>query len=261
VNIDVVAEQIADSVLKEILKSPWREHIRKTAKYEKDMHAMMYRLFEQQKAEVRANVRKTSKALYNPEIISSWMFGTETWVGKFQEGGEPIILEAGSDFGKAQLSILAEGVDWNPEAVEEYSKARALNYSKEIMNTTYIQLHQEFMSAIGKGETVQEIYERIDKVYNFAEKYRTVRIARTEVTGASNHGALQGYLQSGRVRAKMWVTAEDERVRDEHMAMDGETRDPDELFSNGTMFPGDPNADISTTINCRCTMVPVRRGE
>jgi len=41
----------------------------------------------------------------------------------------------------------------------------------------------------------------------------------------------------------------DDRVRDEHAAMNGEIVDIDKPFSNGEMYPGD--------VNCRCTVLPV----
>jgi len=50
---------------------------------------------------------------------------------------------------------------------------------------------------------------------------------------------------------KQWITARDDRVRDEHAAMDGETVPLDGMFSNGMEGPGEPN--------CRCGIVtPVR---
>ncbi|GAF85937.1 unnamed protein product, partial [marine sediment metagenome] len=62
-------------------------------------------------------------------------------------------------------------------------------------------------------------------------------------------GSYQAYKQSGVVERKQWLATMDDRVRDEHAAMNGEKVGLDESFSNGLMFPGEPN--------CRCTVLPV----
>ena len=51
---------------------------------------------------------------------------------------------------------------------------------------------------------------------------------------------------------KTWLTAQDPNVRDWHAAMDGETVEIDQPFSNGLMFPLDPAGSAEEVINCRC---------
>ncbi len=56
---------------------------------------------------------------------------------------------------------------------------------------------------------------------------------------------------------KEWVTVGDEKVRDTHVAADGQERDLDEAYEVGghlMMYPGDTrfNAPMSEIINCRC---------
>ena len=48
----------------------------------------------------------------------------------------------------------------------------------------------------------------------------------------------------------MWLTERDERVRDEHTGLDGETVRIDNAFSNGDSYP--------QSINERCFTIPVR---
>lgn len=43
------------------------------------------------------------------------------------------------------------------------------------------------------------------------------------------------------------------RTRESHRRVDGEIRELDEKFSNGLMFPGDPNGSAAEVVNCRCT--------
>lgn len=52
---------------------------------------------------------------------------------------------------------------------------------------------------------------------------------------------------------KQWDATLDGRTRDSHRHVDGEIRELDEKFSNGLMFPGDPNGSAAEVVNCRCT--------
>jgi uncharacterized protein with gpF-like domain len=58
-----------------------------------------------------------------------------------------------------------------------------------------------------------------------------------------------------------WRTAEDDRVRDAHVVMDGQTVAMGDFFIDGDgnllEYPGDFRAPPETTINCRCWREPV----
>jgi len=47
----------------------------------------------------------------------------------------------------------------------------------------------------------------------------------------------------------------DERTRESHAEIDGEIVDIDKEFSNGLMYPADPDGEPAEVYNCRCTMV------
>jgi uncharacterized protein with gpF-like domain len=86
-------------------------------------------------------------------------------------------------------------------------------------------------------------------------------IARTETAAAYNYANLEqatALEDSTGPLMKIWVAATDERVRDTHAEADGQRVPLDEDFRVGEesmAHPGDPNADASEVINCRCTMV------
>ena len=73
-----------------------------------------------------------------------------------------------------------------------------------------------------------------------------MRVARTEVTKAANFGTHEAAKQSGVVKTKLWLSSRDDRVRDEHEAIDGETVKLDGTFSNGLEYPSEPM--------CRCVL-------
>lgn len=89
-------------------------------------------------------------------------------------------------------------------------------------------------------------------------------IARTETMVALNAAraeAMQQAIDSGAVRAdqvtKVWRSAGDNRVRETHRDMNGQTVRINEKFvsPSGALleFPGDPSAPVEEVINCRCT--------
>jgi uncharacterized protein with gpF-like domain len=87
-------------------------------------------------------------------------------------------------------------------------------------------------------------------------------IARTETHGAANYGAQGAAAETGLALRKVWIAAEDERTRPDHVAADGQTVEMDDAFQVGDssmQFPGDPTAPADQVINCRCVhgFVPI----
>jgi HK97 family phage portal protein len=97
--------------------------------------------------------------------------------------------------------------------------------------------------------------------------YRATRIARTETLTASSVGQAAAMKDAekaiGEKLKKMWLTVGDNRVRDEHVKVEGEIVESDEKFSNGLMYPRQPGGEPENVINCRCSwvMVPVSEAD
>jgi uncharacterized protein with gpF-like domain len=83
-------------------------------------------------------------------------------------------------------------------------------------------------------------------------------IARTETHSAYEEGRWES-VKEAQPTHKMWLSSRDGKVRsfaagDEfNHAIDGEIVPIDELFSNGLMYPLEPNGEAGNVINCRCT--------
>lgn len=89
-------------------------------------------------------------------------------------------------------------------------------------------------------------------------KIAAVRNARTIVTSAQNSGRIDAHRRAndlGIKTLKVWLATPDSRVRDSHARLDGEERETGKEFSNGCMYPGDPNGDPAEVYNCRCTLI------
>ena len=120
-------------------------------------------------------------------------------------------------------------------------------------------------SSLGESYFREEIKNRnkktarqVSRELERKNRNAAIRNARTMTTAAQNGGRLDSYIQAqsmGIVMEKQWIATNDSRVRASHAAQDGEVVPVKEEFSNGLMFPADPDGDPREVYNCRCTMV------
>lgn len=116
---------------------------------------------------------------------------------------------------------------------------------------------QEISRGIATGMGYADMARNISNVSK-APLSRTKTIARTEghrIQQTSTADAQQAAKAKGADVLKQWDAALDGRTRESHRQMDGEIRELNEKFSNGLMFPGDPNGGAAEVVNCRCTML------
>ena len=116
-------------------------------------------------------------------------------------------------------------------------------------------INAEVLKGIQKGESMDKIAKRLRNVTDMDRK-AAIRNARTMVTSAEN-GARQATAEEmgkiGVPTVKQWVAVGDERTRESHLDLDGETVMYNDSFSNGLMFAGDPSGDYAEVFNCRCS--------
>ena len=104
------------------------------------------------------------------------------------------------------------------------------------------------------GKTyVDRITEYLDEEDSTVEDF--MRVAETDSTRVYNTGVVDGGKASGipNVR-KMWITMEDEKVRDAHRWLDGVSVGLDEKFyvdGDSALAPGG-FSDPALNVNCRC---------
>ena len=229
----------------------WLAFIRRVAKDEIIFRKGMVKYFKEQEV-------KALNALGGQKSINKAMEDTVSNIPKSKSELAKLIafatpkiiqalfMEATNTFEELGIGIAFDVT--NPK-VTEFVETRVGDLIKSISNTTKDALRATLKEGIELGESIPKLAKRVSEVYEDAKGYRATSIARTECQTAHNSGALNGYRQSGVVEKKSWLTAGDERVRPEHAAMDGETVELDEPFSNGLMYPSEPN--------CRCTIIPI----
>lgn len=114
------------------------------------------------------------------------------------------------------------------------------------------------MQSLLQGESIGKIATRLANAVGDSNRAAAIRNARTMTTGAENAGRVDAYERAKEMGVpvrQMWVATIDDRTRESHRKMDGETIEPGETFSNKCRFPGDPLGEPSEVYNCRCTLV------
>lgn len=104
-------------------------------------------------------------------------------------------------------------------------------------------------AAIEDGDSTDDLAERLSNSFAFSDQ-RAEMIARTEIAKADSEGAVMGWKASTLVKAKSWLTAEDDLVSEECAANeDAGVVDLDWDYGDGVLAP--PQHP-----NCRCTLLP-----
>lgn len=115
-----------------------------------------------------------------------------------------------------------------------------------ILGTNLDDVKRVILAGVDENLTTPQIARNLRQFYTDRSPYKAMRVARTEVCKASSFGNLEAARQSGIVKTKTWLTSRDDRVRDEHVAMEGETVGLNNTFSNGLEYPSEPM--------CRCVL-------
>lgn len=126
-----------------------------------------------------------------------------------------------------------------------------------------VKLNSIIRQGIRKGKSVNDIAYNIERLTKM-DIVAAFRAARTGCTNAENSAKLDAMIafrdKYGIDVKKMWYATLDGRTRTHHREVHGEVRELEEKFSNGLLFPADPNGEPSEVYNCRCTMLEVIDG-
>jgi len=240
----------------------WDRFILMTVPQENVMEQDMREFFQKQHSEVIKNLDKLKSV--KKDILAYIMFNLKDEISKLNVSSRSNIRNAFVGGLMLGISDTGEGIDFNlfePNIIRAV-ESRVNFFASTVNETTAGLLKDEIVDALNLGESIPEISKRVDTVFNFSEKYRSKRIARTEVIGATNDGQLAAYNEAG-MKGKAWITARDEKVRSSHQ-IDGQvveitasftTLDGSKLNYPGDRSTGAPAGDI---INCRCTVRPIK---
>lgn len=248
---------------------------------EKRMLPWLKKRFAKQANEMRANLEKHSpeKSFVQKMSAAQWvdliLFDLHRWQEEAAKEGGAFISEAIEFAGTQAVEEIGLGIAFdvlNPQVVEFLKERQSL--IKRIDDTTFDAVRASLIEGYNGGESLGDLMERISTVMDERIGYGAERIARTEMVGAMNGGALEGYRQSG-VTKKAWLAAIDERSRkegkppnefyphvDAHERYNEKAIGIDENFKMHGMHPASGKCPGSMNsaahdINCRCTILPV----
>lgn len=168
--------------------------------------------------------------------------------------GTPLLKKAATEGADDADDILdGRGDEIDVEAIAagigDYNAAELVT---NIDESTRGMLAHDIDEAFKTGMTTDELARELRDNYAFSDA-RASTISRTEVARADMQGSMQAYRESGVVKGKKWLLAEDPCPICEDNANDG-TIDLDEDFSSGDdAAPAHPN--------CECDVAPVIEDE
>lgn len=210
-------------------------------------------VFDAQEKRIIKLVDELSKADGLAEDSVKEILDFDNEVEIFQKEMEQVYADISVDAGQYALKL----IDKETKAVDDFIlsqvllkalKERLSLFAKSVNETTFKDLSKSIIEGVAEGEGVPKLKKRVKGIFNGISTKRATLIARTESTYASNSGFQHAYKQSTVVNGKEWISATDDRTRDEHLAINGEIVGVFEEFSNGLEYPQEPN--------CRCVIAP-----
>jgi HK97 family phage portal protein len=221
--------------------------------HEDDWAAMCRKLFEDQEAAILADMDDSAKAVTKRRGGNP--FDKSEWEARFADEAIDPLKVIVTDAGGKVYGELGIGGRFNvaSPSTTKFIRQRAQRFAESVNRTTWDRLKTSLADGEKAGETIDQLKERVKTVMRGRIKSDAETIARTEVIGGLNGGALQAAKDSGVVKAKKWLAAIDNRTRDTHIETHGEEVPLDADFSLGGPAPGQIG-DAGEDINCRCTL-------
>jgi len=151
----------------------------------------------------------------------------------------------------------------NPRVVQ-YLRAYGLDKAKDVTGSLKEDMRSQLISGVDAGEGIPELKKRLQGVFDpyKNEGFKAERVARTEVIGTSNEGALESYRQADVGAKKAWLNEPD--ARDTHSAAGSRYSesspiglDKDFKVGGDSMSAPGGGSLAEENINCRCSIIPV----
>jgi HK97 family phage portal protein len=165
----------------------------------------------------------------------------------FFEMSVPIFTDITSRRGARAAELIGTRFELTAGVVDAINK-KAMTFAEQVNETTKKKLKKQLGEGIANGESVPDLANRVSDVFKTRTKSEAERIARTEVSFASNEAELSAYKQSGVIEKKEWLAEPD--ACELCASLGGETAKLGESFGGGFDTP-------PAHPNCRCTILPV----
>lgn len=241
----------------------WKNFLRRHESVEKKFYETVRTHLYQQRSRVLIALNEksavvTQKDDKNVAKLVNFQYDWDKEAKVFASKVSPNILQAilvGAEYAKEIAGgniaeAILDGKLRSYLAVQVNELKRITDYQKEKVEAI-------ISDGIQQGNAIGTIADNLRTFYNGFTPMASLRIARTETTRGINGGTIQ-YFEAVGAKTKTWITANDENVRDSHVALHGKTIMMTDRFANGLFFPGD-EGPASEVVNCRCTLVTRER--
>lgn len=234
----------------------WDARVKQVDPLEAKFGNVTARLMRDQQKSILANLTKREAIPDYSDFVDD-PFDKPRWIKRFREDSRPVIREIVKDAGVAALADLklSGAFDVFNPLVARFIEQRAQRFAVAVNETTWDSLRLSLSDGLQAGESIDDLAKRVDTIMADRIRSSATVIARTEVNGAVNGGAILAAEQSGVVQGKTWVAAlGDERTRETHIAAHDQTVKLDDDFQVGAgAGPSPGQIGISAEdINCRC---------
>jgi len=212
--------------------------------------------FMKQKKYVLGRLKKKKSIMVKADkddLIGTVFDDWESQVEILYNPVEETLRESLKHSGQHVLDKLNINISFDLKAprVKEWLEKYALEHCTSIADSFKDEVKRLISQSVDDGLGMEAIAEKIGNFYDDQAEWRALRVARTEVISGYAKGTLEGAVQSGVVRGKKWLTANDDRVEEECLRnqQDGEIGLDDSFSSGDSAPPVHPN--------CRCVLQEV----
>lgn len=192
----------------------------------------------------------------------------EVFKVKAQVDFTPLLMDVGTLAAQDALNFVDDDSAYVPTDLRKTVALQVKKFAESLIETDKDKLVNMIAQGVADGNSIPVIRNEILQEFEEYSKMQAERITRTEVIRASNEGTLDAWKQSEVVEAKQWLTAEDERVSEDCMEMNGvivglekdyddEIRDILGNKKAGQILSYGHVEEPPLHPNCRCTLLPV----
>jgi hypothetical protein len=215
------------------------------------------RILDDQREAIRNALRAGMEAGQNPNTVALDIVGRMNNATGKREGGIIGLTSQQEQFARNARAELLSG---DPDELRAYLTRTRRDKRFDALVLKAI-ADEKPVPAADAARMIQRYKDRLLQL-------RGENIGRTEALASLHAGqfeALQQVADNGKVDRsavkRRWSSTGDRKVRDTHVAMDGQVVQVDAPFISPSgarlMFPGDPNGPPEEVINCRCLTEPV----
>lgn len=257
---DVPLTEMSDDDFEERV---YKQFAGRTESREKLMNKAVVELNDAQRAYVLENLANITKDVKPKDV-----FNIKEWVSLTVKLVLPVMRETYVDEATAAAQLI--GQEFTSTLTRETERAieRSAKLLGQSYNTTTADLiAKKLTQAQLAGDTIEELADLVNDVYDHSNTVRANMVARTETFRIANAATHDAWEQSGVVKTMKWYTAADERVDPLCGMLHGKTiAITDKFFNKGDTVTGSDGSTFTVNyddvrypplhVNCRCYVRP-----